>query len=294
MDEWHVGDPADWGDSVGVPDIHYMGYLNNDEDEDDDAPPCITYSESLSDEAWRLRNEGRLGDALSKINKALETCGNARNYNRKAIILEDLGRNDEALTCYDKAIRRSNDPIISDNKARLLARLAEHYSSETHMALKRINAALKLTSNEDDRLDFLRTKSDVLQRLGRVRDSYVCLKLAEKEFDKVDEFEKHAKTLKKSRDTLICITGTGFYQNLTPFSEGVIVDLIKEPNNEHDSDAVRVDANSQTVGYVSNSPLTRISETKSASDIKNLFESHTKAQVMFIFMEKYVIAKLID
>ena len=39
MDEWHVGDPADWGDSVGVPDIPYMGYLKDEEDEPPERPP---------------------------------------------------------------------------------------------------------------------------------------------------------------------------------------------------------------------------------------------------------------
>ena len=34
MDKWNVGDPSDWGDSIGVPDKAYMGYLNGGNDDD--------------------------------------------------------------------------------------------------------------------------------------------------------------------------------------------------------------------------------------------------------------------
>ena len=46
MDEWHVGDPPDWGDRIGVPDIPYMGYINGGDDDDDkeyDAATGITH-----------------------------------------------------------------------------------------------------------------------------------------------------------------------------------------------------------------------------------------------------------
>ena len=38
MDEWHVGDRADWDDSIGVPDIPYRRYLHNDNYDENDPP----------------------------------------------------------------------------------------------------------------------------------------------------------------------------------------------------------------------------------------------------------------
>ena len=49
MDEWHVGDPADWGDHVGVPDIPYMGYINN---EDDNENSVLDLKRLISDDIF--------------------------------------------------------------------------------------------------------------------------------------------------------------------------------------------------------------------------------------------------
>ena len=56
MDEWHVGDPADWGDHVGVPDIPYMGYLQDDDEEQ--KPGRVSKAHQLRVEAWALRENG--------------------------------------------------------------------------------------------------------------------------------------------------------------------------------------------------------------------------------------------
>ena len=71
MDEWHVGDPADWGDHVGVPDIPYMGYLQDDE-EQEQKPGRVSKAHQLRAEAWALRENGQTREALNKINQALE------------------------------------------------------------------------------------------------------------------------------------------------------------------------------------------------------------------------------
>ena len=139
VDEWHVGDPADWGDSVGVPDIGYMGYL---QDDDEDAPRHVTRSQSLRREAWRLRNDGRLNDALSKINESLEYGDNWESLNIKAIILEDMGDYEEALHFYDRSLNISRARFVKDNKARLFERIAERqrYSLEYDKALEILQA----------------------------------------------------------------------------------------------------------------------------------------------------------
>lgn len=113
MDEWHVGDPADWGDSVGVPDILYMGYLQDDDEDEKDFHHHKTYSQRLVDEAWRLRQDYRNDEALDKINRALKTCASGRAYNIKAIILEDMGDYEGALYNYKQALQRKHPPQLS-------------------------------------------------------------------------------------------------------------------------------------------------------------------------------------
>lgn len=291
MDEWQVGDPADWGDSVGVPDIPYMGYLQDDEEDESNPPQQVSRADSLRKKAWKLREAGRPDEALDTINEALDYGGNWRCHNVKAIILEDMGQYEHALMSYDRALRHARPQLVLDNKARLLERMALSGRYSKEKSLEYINIALNLTRDDSDRHYFLKTKSEILERLGRPREAYVCSKLANRQFDLVDEFERQSKTLKNSHDTFICIAGTRFYDNRT--SPGIVVDLIKELDNEYDRDAIRVELNGNTVGYVANSPRTLIKETKSATDIKNRFKSRTKAEILFVYMERYPIAKLI-
>lgn len=292
MDEWHIGDPPDWGDSVGVPDIPYMGYISDD-DEEDGIPPHFTHSDTLRDEAWRLRNEDRLDEALARINEALETSGSWKNYNVKAIILEDMFEYERALECYDMALERSSSQLVKDNKARLLVRMVENRTFQSQVGLEKVNLALKLSKDERDSHDFLIVKSNVLESMGRIREAYVSRKLANMQFDLVDAFESQLKTLAKGNVTYICIAARRFYGHSAPCTGGSVVDLVKEPYNGHDPDAIRVEFNGKTVGYVANSSWTLIEEAKSATDIKGMFGDRTKAEIMFIFMEQHLVAKLI-
>ena len=55
---------------------------------------------------------------------------------------------------------------------------------------------------------------------------------------------------------------------------------------------IRVEYHQKTVGYIANSPYTLIDEVKSASEIKNLFETRSRARILFVFMQDYLIAEL--
>ncbi len=70
------------------------------------------------------------------------------------------------------------------------------------------------------------------------------------------------------------------------------VDLVKEPDNEHDGDAIRVEYQNKKAGYVANSHFTMTDGVKSASQIQGLFKSNARAEILFTFMDKYMIAKL--
>lgn len=297
MDEWHVGDPPDWGDSVGLPDIPYMGYINNGEDEDPEYPEnrSISKSKRLKKEAWDLRNEGRSHEALLTINSAIELDGRQPDfYNVKAIILEDLGNYSEALRYYDIAWGMRHVQLFRDNKARLLGRIANidgYHEDRRDHAMDCINEALKITKDKEDRKDFLRIKADILERQGKIADSKVCNYLASEKYYMVEKIEKQTEIIESSDDTWICIAGTQFYDKKV--REGDIVELIFEPDNEHDKDAIRIEKDDETVGYVANSPYTLVDGAKSASEIKYLIGPGQKAKVMFRYLDEYRIAKLI-
>ena len=296
-DEWHVGDPADWGDSVGVPDIPYMGYINDGDDDDPEYPEnrSISKSKRLKEEALDLRDQGEYHGALLAINSAIELDGrNPDFYNVKAIILEELGNYDEALRYYDIALGMRHDQLYKDNKARLLGRIANIDScceDRWGHAMDCVNEALKITSDNIDRKDLLRIKADILEKQGRKVDSQICIYLANDMYDEVERAEKQTEIIKNTKNTLICITGTRFYDKKV--NEGDIIDLIAEPKNEHDRDAIRAEKDGEAVGYVANSEYTLIDGVKSATEIKYRMEPDQKAIFMFIYFDQYWIAKLL-
>ena len=295
--QWQVGDPEDWGDSIGVPDIPYMGYINGDDEDDERKPPRMTRGQTLRDEAWNLREQGRYREALDKINEALSEDGaNSNSYNIKAIILEDMREYEDALRNYDWSLREYNSQVVKNNKARLLESMAkvERYGTQNlAKALNYINEALKITNDENDRKSFFWTKGYILDDMGMKLDAKICFLLASEMYDELDKLERQAELLKNTKDTIICITGTQFYEEINPLGEGTVVTLVKEPENEHNPDAIRAEIDGKTVGYVANSPRTLIKEAKSASEIKDIIKDNQKAEMMFVYLDWYRIAKLI-
>lgn len=299
MDEWKVGDPADWGDSVGVPDIPYMGYLDDDDEGDGYCPPSTpqkSRAQTLLEEAWSLRNQGRYHDALDAINEALRQ-GKPTNefYNIKAIILEDMGEYGDALRNYNRSLDMGGSQTVKNNKARLLQNIAykEQAYNDLEKALRHINEALTISDDENDRKEFLRTKGYLLFELGRKVDSKICHYLADGKYEKVELTEKRARILNESSDTFICIAGTRFYDRERLLTAGTRVELVREPDNVYDPDAIRIEIRGETVGYVANSNSTLISEVKSASEIKDIIKDDQKATIMFKFLDEYIVARLI-
>lgn len=291
MDEWHVGDPPDWGDSVGVPDIPYMGYINGEDEEPES--PGTSKSHTLSDKAWDLRCEGRYSEALDLINRAIENHPyNSNDLNRKAIILEDLRRYNEALDYYDQSIETNKSKVVLKNKANCMLEMLKSKINYTRADLDFINLAIKTLPSEYDSRQYLLMKGEILECLGEHLNAIICYMLSSKCYDEVDEAERQLKEMRNSHDTFIIITGTRFYKTPHHLTGGVTVDLIPEPYNRHDPDAIRVEVKGETVGYVANSPQTLIDEVKSASDIKNTHAK--KAMVQFILLQTYIIAKLIN
>ena len=73
----------------------------------------------------------------------------------------------------------------------------------------------------------------------------------------------------------------------------MIVNLVKEDDNEHDPDAIAVYYENEKIGYVANSDYTLIDEVKSASKIKNSLNENAQAKILFVYLDQYIIAKVL-
>ena len=79
------------------------------------------------------------------------------------------------------------------------------------------------------------------------------------------------------------ITGTSFRYGQEFFEKDMIVGLAKEPDNEHDREAIKVDLPGLgIVGYVANSPKTVIGESCSAGRLYDKMRDRAFGVVMYV------------
>jgi tetratricopeptide (TPR) repeat protein len=251
-------------------------------------------SEILSQEALRLKSKRRYNEALTVINLAIEHDElSSEYYNLKGLILQDLHKFRQSIEAFDKSLEIQESEDVMLNKVNALYSWANSLNDKNR-ALELITEAIEnaaYLSMEVDMEKFWYLKGSILDCLGDKIASRKCYMIAENMTDDISQLDKHTEYINTTDDTLICITGTQFYQGLEPFSEGLVVDLVRDSENEHDPDAVRVEVGGMALGYVANSPHTMIEGVKSASEIKNT--KFQKAEVKFLYLYEYVIAKLI-
>lgn len=240
-----------------------------------------------------IANE-KYDDALSEINRILKTDANYSNWNLKAIILAKLKRYEESVECFDKALSLNPSDKIKLNKANSIydwAKVTFFPEGNYEKALRLIDDALNIIPDSEDPSEFYFLKAEILEALNDLAESQKAYLIAYKEFDKLKELENQIEYLNNTSDTLIIITGSYFY-NFTP-EKDIMVNLVKQDDNEHDPDAIAVMLNDELIGYVANSPYTLIDEVKSASDIKKLINDNQNAKILFNYLGEYTIAKLV-
>lgn len=251
----------------------------------------------LSKIAWDLFEDYDLIDeTLIIMDYAIEIHPDcpAGYYYMKAIILNYDYQYDEALKYYDKALSKdpSNKTYLknkADNiKSKLKSKVFLHQIEPNDLDL--IDETIKMLPENCDNGPYFQLKGDILDQLGDPVKASIARALGAKRYDEVDKAENQLKKLKPSL-TYINITGIHNYRGFEPFKEGTIVDLIREPDNPHDRYAIRVEIKGETVGYVANSQYTQIREVKRAIEIKDTNSRY--AEVMFILLKEWVIAKLI-
>ena len=88
------------------------------------------------------------------------------------------------------------------------------------------------------------------------------------------------------------IAGTNFRHGTEFFKEGMKVKLAKEPDNEFDNEAIKIELPGMgKVGYVANSVRTRIGDSSSAGRIYDQIGDTAEGTVLYI-LEDGVVCEL--
>ena len=89
------------------------------------------------------------------------------------------------------------------------------------------------------------------------------------------------------------VTGTNHYFGKDFFEKNMKVRLIKEPDNEYDREAIRVELKGLgKIGYVANSPYTVLGESMSAGRLYDRIGKRAKGRVLYV-TPKGIICELI-
>lgn len=268
MDEWHIGDPVDWGD--GWMDAQNWGRGSDDEDDinkgTNNTGNSHQYSErdEYSKKAWDYFLDNKLSDALYYIDLALDLDRwHSNNWNKKAIILEYMGRYEESEKCYDRSLELRQQSLVADNKARMLRGWAGHLLSESK---KMPNGLAKL----EEALEKNRKAINALPQDSEENiDRFLSQKhIIESTIEYEKEYHKNVETLKTyDKSELFTIAGRQFYKINMRLTPGMALKLVKEPDNEFDKKAIAVYFEDKKIGYVANKGYTKFELTSSASEL---------------------------
>lgn len=281
--EWKIGDPVDDA-TGGSMDAQNWGHGSSDEKESFGPKRSVELKiRRYSKKAWNLYMNYRETEALNYINLALDLNDrNAANWNIKAIILEAMDRYSESEECYDMSLSLSPVNLVYDNRSRMLYSWASKLRDESKDAVNSLNMLIDAHSKVFKAITTLPAKSE------ENPDKY--LKLVESINFYIGyerKYQKNLETLKRfDKGELFTITGMNFYENDIVLTQGLALKLVKERDNEFDSDAIAVYADDKKIGYVANKDYTRFDMTSSAFELKDKFQDSARAEYL-IYLEKY-------
>ena len=85
------------------------------------------------------------------------------------------------------------------------------------------------------------------------------------------------------KDIIFTITGMNHYYGSDFLEKGMKVKLVKEPDNEYDKEAIRVEMKGLgKIGYVANSTHTVLGESYSAGRMYDLMKKKAKGKVLIV------------
>lgn len=283
MREWQIGDPVD-GTTDGWMDAQNWGHGR--EDEKDEGTPSRNRSsnpkrDEYSNRAWDLYQDFKEEEALRYINMALDLDSkNANNWNRKAIILEALERYSESEECYIKSNELEYSYIVCDNLARMLYRWASRLiedAKKSHDPLRILEDAKSICTRAMQSLPGDKSEENIEKYLKLYDTVNFYMEYENKYLKNIETVRKYPK------EELFTITGRNFQKHV-PLHQGMSLKLVREPDNEFDSDAIAVYAGDEKVGYVANSPHTKFEMTSTASELKDSFSDRAE---YLCYLERY-------
>ena len=277
-------------------DLNYLDY-SKDAVEGNSVQTTFKFQEiPKSEKALKLKEEGKLKEALRIIDDALnENPNDFKNWNAKALILDSLSEYKKAIECFDNALKLNNSDFIKKDKANTLynfAKVTFFPEGDYEKAMNLIDYALDNLPEDEDASEYLFLKAEIYESMGMPMETRVYYLKAEGEFEKANQLSAQMEFIKNSDDVLITVSGTNFFKGIDPFENGRIFNLVKQPDNEHDRDAIAIFSADEQVGFVANSQYTLIDGVKSASEIK-FIDDNQKAEVVFVFFDRYVIMRLV-
>ena len=278
-------------------DLNYLDY-SKEATEDSTVQTTFKVQEVPKHEkALKLNEKAKSKEALDIIDEAIkENPNDFQNWNAKAIILDGLSDYDKAIECFNRALKLNDSDFIRKNKANTLygyAKVTFFPDADYEKAMILIDDALECLPNDEDPSEYYFLKAEIFESMGQPIETKIYYLKAEGEFEKAEEISSQLEFLRNSEDVLITVSGTNFFKGTDPFKKRIIVNLVKEPDNEHDCDAIAIFLDDEQVGYVANSPYTLIEGVKSASEIKSIGDNQ-KAEILFNFLERFVILRIIN
>ena len=240
-----------------------------------------------------LIDEEKYSQALSLIEKSLKK-DDVNYWLLTSEIYDRQNDYEKSIDSIDHALNIDESDEIKSSKANTLykwAKVSYFPELEYEKALELIENALEILPKSEDPSEFYFLKGEILEALREPVEAKKAYLIAYKEFDKLEDFKNRVEYLNTTEDMLISISGSYFY-NFTP-SDELVVDLVKEEDNEHDPDAIAVYYDNEKIGYVANSDYTLIDEVKSASKIKNSLNDNAQAKILFVYLDQYIIAKVL-
>ena len=232
MNEWHIGDPVDWGD--GWMDAQNWGHGHDDGKERHNGFEVDLTTRKINEyskKAWNYYMEFQEEEALHYINLALDLNDrHANNWNRKAIILEGMKRYAESEKCYNKSLELSPQKLVYENKARMLLSWSHQLLEESKELPNGLNKLKEAENKIIKAMNALPGDSEEdINKYLRMRDSINFY------IDYENKFQRNLETLKGyDKFELFTITGRKFYRNNITLTSGMPLKLVKEPDNEFD------------------------------------------------------------
>ena len=279
--EWKIGDPVDDANGGFMDAQNWTGDYYFVED---NSNKSISKSNEYSKKARDLYNDNKDEAALHHIDLALDLNDrSSENWNLKGLILERLQRYEGSEQCYDKSLNIHYNYKVKYNKARMLYKWAHNLLDKSEKSSDRLDLLEEAQLIIDRSINaFSQEKNkEELDRNLRLRHTIDSSVISEQ------KFQLHCLILKNyDKSELFTIIGTEFYEDCGKLDLGVPLKLVKEPENEFDSDAIAVHVGDKKAGYVANSVDTKYELTSSASELQDKIPDICQGEYL-LYLDRY-------